>query len=275
MGKYCQFLMLTIITAFSVLFVSCGDNSCDKDEMLKTKIKGDWYAVPDGWKMTFYETTCVATWGNGTTNKYNYIIEGERLTVDKYSGISGVISYIDDDIMRIQRDGWDEFVFKRTPVHNGTGGNSGGNSGSEDNIPYESYIKYSYANTIFIHELKYAESKVELAPAGTIQGCNWKHLSFFIEDNHWVFSLDSAYYLDEIPTNSWPTCTYNINSYDASLITNKPTARVSIYSDKLKHLSFYPVKGKASISYIGNTLIFDFKNSEGEDVEVHFKGKCY
>lgn len=264
---------------------SCGNDDKDEpSENLEYRILGDWYQNPDGWKISFNQSTCVTTMWNGRTKSYNYTLTGNHLNIENYANISGIITYIDDNIMRIQRNDMSDIEFKRQP-NEGWNEDPSDNNDSDDNgnvsptPPYKNYIHYRYYQTKnFYHEITLAKQEVEFAPIGTIHGWNYKYLNFYIGDSRKkvCFQFESTYYEDEYPpTTPWPAMEYNITSTSGSAISHFPIARVYVYDDDMKLKTHYPTIGVGKIQYIGSKLIFDFTSKEKNPdyyVNLHFEG---
>lgn len=294
----CNLLIKSKILLFYLLLLPLVLNSCNNDyddelyEDVEYMILGDWYLNPDGWKITFYNSTCETTMLNGTTKKYNYTLIDNYLTIENYKNISGLITYIDNNIMRIQRDDMSYIEFKRQPNDNlngsdsGNGGSdndndndNGNNNGNNNKPPYTSYIHYRYYNLDCYHEITLVKQEVEFAPSGTISGCNYKYLNCYIGDTRKKvgFQFESAYDLYETPpTTPWPAMEYDITSCSPNVITHYPIARVFVYDNNMSLKTQYPTVGVGKIQYSGNKLIFDFTSKEkvsGYYVDLHFEGK--
>lgn len=279
---------LFAIALMLITLASCGNDDGDKESnSIKSQLIGDWYANPDGWKMSFDVDKCTQTLWNGKQHSFNYTLSDNKLTIEGFSGISGTITHIDKSRLVISRKGMSNFEFKKTPNpgwnNDGSGsGNQGNdNNGDDDDpkIPYTNYIHYKYMRSSnYYHEIQYAEQNVQFAPAGTIHGWNCKYLNFYIGEGSSKigFQFESTYYEDEYPpTTPWPAGKYNITSTSGSAITHYPIARVFVYNDKMKCYAMYPTIGKGEIKYVGNKMIFNFTSNETDPdyyVDIHFEG---
>lgn len=291
--------VLSFLISLSLFSCSDGDNDNKNEpkENLELRILGDWYQNPDGWQITFNKSTCVTTMWNGRTKTYNYKLEGNHLSIENYANISGTIIYIDDRIMRIQRNGMSDIEFKRQPNagwgdsssnDNDSSDNNGSSdddnpskddNGSSENPPYENYIHYRYYQKDYYHELTLVKQEVELASPETIHGWNYKYLNCYIGDSRKKvgFQFESTYFEDEYPpTSQWPAMEYDITTTSGSVITHFPIARVFVYDDNMSLKKMYPTVGTGKIQYLGNKLIFDFTSKEKDPdfyVDLHFEGK--
>lgn len=132
MDKIFKSLVLILISTLTI--IACSENdftprSSEEEEAsndIKSKILGDWYAQPDGWQMSFGATECTQTLWNGEKTTFNYIILGDKLTIEGWNSMSGTIKYIDNSKLVIGRDGMSDVNFKKSP-------NSGWSNNSNNN----------------------------------------------------------------------------------------------------------------------------------------------
>ena len=275
-----KYLKLIVLALMSIVVSSCGSD--ENDELisnLNQMILGDWQADPDGWQITFKGSTCVTTMWNGVTKTYNYSLEDNRLKIENYANISGSVSFLDDNIMIIQREGLSDFRFKRRPNDGWNNGASGGDGEVSGESPHENYIHYRYYQTKdYYHEIKCVKQEIELASVGTVHGWNFKYLNVYICDSRLKvgFQFESTYYEDEYPpTSPWPAMTYDITSVSGSAISHFPIARVFVYDENMSRKTFYSTIGTGEIKYHGNKMIFNFTSKEKDPdyyVDLHFEG---